>query len=213
MRACLDRRRQGWALPELLIILGVLFIIVCVLIAPLSGRATRAPRLHCVNNLRQIGRALAMSYVDDRGAITRSETNLNRTADSLEKMNVVARFVGMSNELTTPQILWCPADKQRHSAANFSALAPVNISYFLALDPAIADPAAFLCGDRNITNGSPPVNGVLSFPPKSAAGWTHEIHRLSGNVLLSDGSVQQFSTARLRDQFDASEVTNRLILP
>jgi prepilin-type processing-associated H-X9-DG protein len=41
------------------------------------------------------------------------------------------------------------------------------------------------------------------------AGWTHELHKLQGNIALADGSVQQFSRSRL-NQLGS---TNRLALP
>ena len=38
--------------------------------------------------------------------------------------------------------------------------------------------------------------------------WTKTMHRSQGNVLLADGSVQQFSSRRLREQLRGTGDTN-----
>jgi hypothetical protein len=43
-------------------------------------------------------------------------------------------------------------------------------------------PQLFLIGDRNITNGLAPVNGLLVISPARAAGWTREMHDRQGNI-------------------------------
>jgi len=75
-----------------------------------------------------------------------------------------------------------------------------------------------LSGDRNITNnatggqGPPttvnaptPANGLAANLGTNqtgtmGAGFTKDTHQSSGNIALGDGSVQQFTTARLREQ-------------
>lgn len=102
----------------------------------------------------------------------------------------------------------------------------INVSYFIGRDATEESPQMFLAGDRNISgsvtittynatqnNGygnSPDHNGTTSaglavsmgtnWPATATAPcWTAKIHQTQGNVLLSDGSVQQFSSSRLRD--------------
>jgi prepilin-type processing-associated H-X9-DG protein len=105
------------------------------------------------------------------------------------------------------------------------SLCDYNVSYFLGLDADENFPQMLLCGDRNIyggtgsyarmaaaannrygdaQHGSPAevVFGTNFVATASSPGWTGKIHRFQGNVLLCDGSVEQFySSARLRDQF------------
>ena len=105
------------------------------------------------------------------------------------------------------------------------SLADVNCSYFVGLDADDNYPSMLLCGDRNIyggtgsyarmtaaannhygdaQHGSPAevVIGTNFVATANSPGWTGKIHRFQGNVLLCDGSVEQFySSARLRDQF------------
>ena len=91
-------------------------------------------------------------------------------------------------------------------------------SYIIGYDAQDTFPSMVLSGDRNITNNAaggqgPPTqvlaptqnNGIcanLGTNQVSAtgAGFTKDTHQSSGNIALGDGSVQQFTTARLRDQ-------------
>lgn len=105
----------------------------------------------------------------------------------------------MSNELASPKVLVCPADKGRKMATNFWSLRDINISYLLCLDAkADGDPGMWLAADWNITNNrNISIRSVLLVPTNSAVGWTDTLHKKNGNVLLVDGSVQQFSNSKL----------------
>jgi prepilin-type N-terminal cleavage/methylation domain-containing protein/prepilin-type processing-associated H-X9-DG protein len=95
-----------------------------------------------------------------------------------------------------------------------------KISYFIGVDANDAYPQMMLCGDRNIYGGAPgattlpatyPNNGYGNGPNTAAVlgtnfqgnvvtpCWTDNMHQKNGNVLLCDGSVQQWSSAKLRD--------------
>jgi hypothetical protein len=57
----------------------------------------------------------------------------------------------------------------------------------------------WLSGDRNLTNGSALIQGVLTVPTNSLGGWTKQIPKLQENVALTDSSVQQTSSHRLQE--------------
>jgi len=116
---------------------------------------------------------------------------------TLEVANDVWRtFQVMSNELSDPRILVCPADTKRVAAANFTnAFGNENISYFIGLDADENYPGMILSGDRNITNGQPLQNHVMTITAQTPFGWTSEMHNGQGNIGLADGSVQQVSSA------------------
>lgn len=139
-------------------------------------------------------------------------------------------FQCMSNELSTPRILVCAADESHPDpAAGFSNAALLGsdnptpasrtrISYFVGGDAIESDPQTILSGDCNVA-GSGNVNGTRfgasaaggyvigpgSYDSKTGWVWTqNELHRKSGNLALSDGSVHQVSVAGLRDALRAS---------
>jgi len=104
----------------------------------------------------------------------------------------------------------------------------MNISYFVGRDATEETPQMFLAGDRNIdgsavnTTYNSTVNGGYGNSPDhtavsngqvvsmgtnwastgnaatAAPCWTAKTHQSQGNVLLADGSVQQFSSSGLR---------------
>jgi len=141
-------------------------------------------------------------------------------------------FAALSNELDTPKVVVCPSDSRTESTT-FAYLAPVgsgtsiipfnsnkNVSYFLGLNADETKPQCFLSGDRNVLDAvSNPArittanaqivnlgtNQTSSPIPGIGAYYTNTMHNLSGNVGLGDGSVQQFSTARLRDALISTE--------
>jgi hypothetical protein len=60
-------------------------------------------------------------------------------------------------------VVHCPSDRERVAATNFDAgFGNANVSYFTGLDADEAWPKIFLAGDRNVTNGTPVQNGVLT---------------------------------------------------
>jgi prepilin-type N-terminal cleavage/methylation domain-containing protein/prepilin-type processing-associated H-X9-DG protein len=106
-----------------------------------------------------------------------------------------------------------------------------EVSYFLGIDASDNNPQMALAGDRNIYGTGP---GLTTLPPTfpgngygyaqtiaQAEGtnflanvvtpcWTDKMHQKNGNVLLADGSVQQLSSSKLRDQFRNSGDTTTL---
>jgi hypothetical protein len=131
-------------------------------------------------------------------------------------------FMVMSNELNTPKLLTCPSDSKQQ-ASLFTTAAVVNdqvfrgdtnVSYFVGVDANETSPQMFLTGDRNLGTG--PANNPtvlfsegttsrfqslgtnLNTAPLSTLQWTDSIHQKQGNVGLSDGSVQGFSTSAMK---------------
>ena len=131
-------------------------------------------------------------------------------------MNAFCHFQVMSNELSTPKVLVCPADSgwQEKFATNFTAFSNSNISFFVGIVPNETNANLILSGDRNITNGTPIRNGLLRLTTNTLAGWTSDMHNRVGNIGLADGSVQQDSMTGLQNQIaDTGVATNLVQMP
>ena len=206
--------RQGFTLVGLIIIVAVLAILAAMLLPALASAKRKSKRINCVNNLKQDGLAFRLWEGDNGDKYPMAvSTNKNGTMEYAEDGNAFRHFQVMSNELSTPKILVCPAD-DRTAAASFARLKNQNVSYFVGLNATEVRPQMLLTGDRNVTNGMAPVRSVLELRPGIPAGWTEAMHNGQGNVGLSDGSVQQVTTDGLRQVIKNSEdATNRVALP
>ncbi len=206
---------RGLTLVELLVMIAIIAIM-AILVYP-GGREdrVRALRIQCVNNLKQTGLAMRVWAGDhgDKFPMEISETN-GGSMEFLTSPNLFRHFQVMSNELSTPVVVLCPADEARMRATNFTFFNNSNISFFIGLNFSHNNPETILSGDRNITNGTLVRNGILELPSDRAAAWNGELHGKVGNLLLSDGSVQQVSQTGLRNAFvDTHVATNRLLMP
>jgi prepilin-type N-terminal cleavage/methylation domain-containing protein len=104
-----------------------------------------------------------------------------------------------------------------------------NISYSVGLQAQETYPSMILGSDRNLTNNA---LGTITFPMAggnfipfpggiyalgtnqtaiAGAGWSAGVHQYNGNVLLGDGSVQELSSSRLRDQLVNSGDSSNLV--
>jgi prepilin-type processing-associated H-X9-DG protein len=206
--------RQGFTLVGLLIIIAVIAILAAMLLPALASAKRKAQRINCVNNLKQDGIVFRIWEGDNGDKYPMAvSTNKGGTMEYAEDGNAFRHFQVMSNELSTPKILVCPAD-DRTPAASFARLKNQNVSYFVGLDATEVRPPMLLTGDRNVTNGLSPVRSVLELRPEIPAGWTEDMHNGQGNVGLADGSVQQVSIPGLLQILkNTGDSTNRIALP
>ena len=212
---------RAMTLFEVFLVVAILMFLAVLLLPALSQQRTpkaRAQRISCINNLKQVGLAYRVWEGDhnDKYPMMVSVTN----GGTMELIGTDPEFVRdtflvMSNELSTPKILHCPADN-RNAANSFSpAFTSTNISYFIGVDATDSQPQMVLSGDDNFTvNGTPTHSGLLSLPTNSVVAWTQDRHVKAGNIGLADGSAQQLTILGLQQAFVSTGfATNRLALP
>jgi len=111
-------------------------VIAGVLLPALARGKDSAQRIQCVNHMKQIGlsfRIYATDHADrfpfnvpqkEGGTMEFSATG----ADGFDR-DPARIFQVMSNELGTPKILVCPADRSKQPAQDFQHLLAANVSY------------------------------------------------------------------------------------
>src|SRR5262249_21310250 len=176
----------------------------------------------CSNNLKQIGLAFNIWALDNGDQFPMAvSTNEGGTKELCSGRNAFAHFAVMSNELSTPAVLVCPNDTNRHRPTNFTSdLNNSKVSYFVGFDATSTNATMLLSGDRNLTNSCRQTNGILMVRPGDTPGWTHKLHNVQGNFLFADGSVQQVSNKMITQAFLGGYAagflgvyTNRLAMP
>lgn len=141
----------------------------------------------------------------------------------LPSQGVAANFALLSNELSSLKLVICSEDRKRapvktNSWAHLMAPAQMTtrdrmVSYFIGTSAREDLPQSILSGDRNLAGGpfgpdtnTPPSQVALRVPLTTGRAsfnrtrYTADIHENAGNLLLGDGSVQQVSSGRLKEQ-------------
>ena len=210
----------------------VAFVFAVLVLLPLSRVSVTAYGIWCANNLKQVGLSFRLWAGDhDDKFPTQISTNLGGAMEPAMAGNPVPVFRAMSEELATPRILTCPKDLRRPCATNFlEGFSRDNISYFTSLDATATNLAAFLCGDRNLTNNLPVRGRILEVPTSQIVGWSNQAkgvwmryfaheskipgHGGLGYIVLTDGEVPRLNSSELNQALQNSGVvTNRLVMP
>jgi type II secretory pathway pseudopilin PulG len=196
---------------ELMVVIAVMALLAGILLTALTHGSRRPREFNCINNLKQIGLSFKIFANDhnDRFPIQVWPWESRAPVPATEAAFI---FRSLSNELSTPKVLWCATDN-RAPATNFGALLPSNISYFVGLNAAENYPQSILAGDRNLTtNGVQVVTGLLPVTTNTLLGWSRTMHDRRGNLALGDGSVQPSTESSLQEHVRGAG-TNWLAIP
>ena len=195
----------GFTLLELLCVIAIIAILAAMLLPALNQAKGKARRVQCVSNLRELSLAFHAFAHDHNGKFPMQvpadaggalQTGQSAAGAVLPLYVSYQFFQTLSNELTTPKLLICPADT-RLPASRFSELANDNLSYFVGINAELGNSTSILSGDRNLTNDYIRATSVLQIGPQSFLRWTHELHHFKGNLLLADGHVDEVNNLTL----------------
>jgi prepilin-type N-terminal cleavage/methylation domain-containing protein len=175
-----QQTKKAFTLIELLVVIAIIAILAAMLLPALAAAKKKAQKINCVNNLKQVGLAFRIWSGDNgdkypqavqasqggaRDYIRYNSGGTVTTPTPAGTFNPGMVFAVMSNELSTPKVIYCPSDNIHSSPAtnwSFGSLFGVaatttvptpgvsSISYFVNADGTEADPQGILSGDGNI---------------------------------------------------------------
>ena len=217
---------------EIVVIVAVLAIVFGLMIPGLIQDGAKANRITCNNYLKNIGLAYRIFATDNQGlypfqiptnGIAGKDQDTSIPGGTLEFASDAGsawrHFVVLSNELSSPKLLFCPADKERTAARHFYQFTNNRfLSYIVGLSATDDRPQSVLSGDRNLLLAGAPLSDVMvSFRSNANVAFDQRIHVNAGNLLLGDGSVQQVTSDRLREQINDAVIATRepqkLVIP
>lgn len=213
MKASPSRWTPAFTVIELVVMVFTLAMLLVLLFTGVPRVRAQARIQHCINNLKQVGLAFRIWSGDSTDRFPMEETaDRGGSSETITNGQVFHTFQVMSNELSfDAKLIVCPSDNRRPSRDFTNGLSNANVSYFVGVDAADIEPNSILTGDRNLTNGPLTVARLRVLMPNSTPGWTEAMHNLVGNIGLSDGSVQNYTTPQVQNIIRLA--TNRLAFP
>jgi type II secretory pathway pseudopilin PulG len=213
-----NQRNHALTITEVLVVVVMLSLLAAVALAQATNSAADSQRKACMNNLRVIYIANKVWAADNNNKFpAQVSERLGGAKEKAAKGIAFPIFQVMSNEMSTPKILVCPADVTRSAALSFTTgFDNSHVSYFVGLDADPGDARRLLFGDSNLAvDGKPAKRGLLLLTKNDPVTWTNERHINRGNVVTVASIVQSASGRFSLRQIlaETGVATNRLAIP
>lgn len=225
---------KGVTRIEVLAIVVIVFVLIGLFLPMHTGNRGSPERIQCVRNLKEVGLAFRVWAADHDDQFPQTvRAAAGGAAEAIVQHQLFRVFLPMSEELnnamanhsynydSVPARFLCPADR-RKAAPSLETMRDENISYFLGIDARPDRPNMVLMGDRNLAywvdakgfTEAGRLQGLVSLRTNSLVGWDRGLHKNGGNILLTDGSVQQLTSSLLRQYLPTTgDDTNRVLFP
>jgi prepilin-type N-terminal cleavage/methylation domain-containing protein/prepilin-type processing-associated H-X9-DG protein len=238
--------QHAFTIVELLVVIAIIALVAVIQFPALANTKSKVQRIHCGDNLKRVGVAFRTWAENHNGRLPMQVPQAQGGASGPVGQTATASWTGglnpnankgvywmfmvMSNELTTPKVLFCPAENSVSHSASGATITQAevfgpqtvggpagyqndfNVSYFVGVDAHFFIPNMLLTGDHNLGTGANSAVKVGSFISAGtnafwnalAIGWQANNHYQQGNVLLADGSVQNLTTSQFRSSLNNS---------
>jgi prepilin-type N-terminal cleavage/methylation domain-containing protein/prepilin-type processing-associated H-X9-DG protein len=236
------KENTAFTLIELIVVIAIMATLSVCWLPALARTRPQAQRISCANNLKRVGLALRswaaanggympMNVPGSQGGAAENVGSRSLTASQTTSRGVCKMFLCLSNELTTPRMLFCPAEYEngyRLAATTFSGVGSptnvpytndLNVGYFVGVDASETNPRMLLTGDHNLGgNANPPTAAFLAAPntgtpfvslgtnfnANQGPAFLDNMHAKQGNVGMADGSVEWFNRTNLQNALKTS---------
>ena len=215
------RVAEAFTLVDLLVAAILVGILVALLLPAMVNKARPRRMGVCMFNLRQIGLALQMFADDNNNQFPPQVSITNGGSHEFVSSNSPAlHFQSLSNYLSRNwRIFCCPADESKQPLTTNGALTDLNVSYFFSVDATPTMMDVIHGGDRNLeVAGQAARRGLFTLTTNAAVRWTREMHtkqvgRQCGNMLFTDGHVENLQSNLVAAVRRQGLATNHLVVP
>lgn len=221
MKSLSLKRQTGFTRMELVVVCAIVLVLLSMLLPAMYKTKSKAQRIWCVNNLKQLGMADRLWANDHPNILSALAARTNAGPYCWAFYAALGEYSGQS-----PKVFVCPAD-ERKAAAYFTKGGRTNgdgvglfkdnstVSYFVNPDANGMFPQSIAFGDRNLGAGIIPRNDY-GYSPSNGTGndvvingpvcWSLTMHSAAntagaGNILLGDGSACQVSSKMLNQNW------------
>ncbi len=199
---------------------GLIMLLSALAVTSLADNRGRSQKLICIDNLRQIGEGFEKWRFEHGDSAPWLVESTNGGFRGISVGLPWIDFTCLSNFVESPRIFACPSDSRAvpKTASNWgsgpngfqnSGFRNNSVSYTVGLHSYFNSPREFLSSDRNLKPNS--VNSscgpaglssgvtVINWIFPSTIVWSNDVHGLLGNVLVTDGSVNEVSSPELQN--------------